>query len=70
MLLAKIVCSDPGCDTEHEIRVEHLMQLEGYVCECGHGFILSTVSELKEPGGALVSIATRRVDPAAERRAA
>ncbi len=60
MLLAKIVCSDPGCDEEHEIAVNRLMQLEGFVCECGSGFVLTAVSELQEPGGEVVSIAKRR----------
>lgn len=59
MLLARIVCSDPGCDEEVEIAVERLMQLDGYVCECGHGFVLVSVSELSEPGGEVISIATR-----------
>ena len=68
MLLAKIICSDPGCEEEHEIAVKRLMQLDGFVCECGHGFVLASVSEQKEPGGEVVSIAERIEQP--ERRAA
>lgn len=60
MLLAKIVCSDPDCVGELEIAVDRLTKLDGYVCECGHGFVLASVSELAEPGGEVVSIATRR----------
>jgi hypothetical protein len=60
MLLAKIVCSDPGCEEEHEIAVNRLLQLEGFVCECGYGFVLTSVAEVKETGGEVVSIAKRR----------
>jgi hypothetical protein len=69
MLLAKIVCSDPGCDEEHEIAVRRLLQLEGFVCECGSGYVLTAVSELAEPGGEVVSIARRRRPARAERQA-
>ena len=71
MLLARIVCSDPDCDVEHEIAVKRLMQLDGFACEaCGHGFVLASVSELSERGGEVVSIATRREPPSQRRRAA
>ena len=60
MLLAKIICSDPGCDEEHEIAVNRLAQLDGFTCECGYGYVLASVAELSEPGGEVVSIATRR----------
>ena len=59
MLLAKIICSDPGCEEEHEIAVKRLMQLDGYVCECGYGFVLASVAEVSEPGGEIVSIAKK-----------
>jgi hypothetical protein len=68
VLLAKIICSDPDCDEEHEIAVRRLIQLDGFVCECGHGFVLASVSELNEPGGDVISIAERIEQP--ERRAA
>ena len=59
MLLAKLVCSDPGCDEEIEISVKRLTQLDEFACECGYGFVLESVSELREPGGEVVSIASR-----------
>jgi hypothetical protein len=69
MLLARIVCSDPGCEIEHEVAVKHLIQLDGFVCkQCGHGFVLAGVSELNEPGGEVISIAERVDLP--DRRAA
>jgi hypothetical protein len=70
VLLAKIVCSDPGCTEEAEVAIAHVRELEGRVCECGFGFVLTQISELAEPGGQVVSIATRRDLPAAQRRAA
>lgn len=60
MLLAKIICSDPGCHEEHEIAVNRLAQLDGFTCECGYGYVLASVAELAEPGGEVISIAKRR----------
>lgn len=60
MLLAKIICSDPDCHEELEIPIERLRQLDGYVCECGYGFVLASVAEVRERGGEVVSIAHRR----------
>ena len=68
MLLARIVCSDPECTEELEVAVERLDQLDGFVCECGHGFVLIDVSSLREPGGSVISLPARR--PASARRAA
>ncbi|MDP9188230.1 MAG: hypothetical protein M3O25_03160 [Actinomycetota bacterium] len=59
MLLAKIVCSDPDCTEELEIAVDRLVHLDGYTCECGHGFVLVSVSERRQPSCEIVSIATR-----------
>ncbi|MGZ5315743.1 MAG: hypothetical protein ACXWFN_07660 [Solirubrobacterales bacterium] len=70
MLLARIICSDPGCYEEIEVPIDDLDELEGFTCECGHGFVLATVSELAEPAGEVVSIAVRRPQRRAERRAA
>ena len=67
MLLTKIVCSDPECIEEIEVAVERLEELDGFVCECGFGFVLMDVSELGEPAGSVVSLPARRP---AERRAA
>jgi hypothetical protein len=60
VLLAKITCSDPGCEEELEIAVNRLLQLDGFVCECGFGFVLESVAEVAEQGGEVVSIAKRR----------
>ena len=67
MLLARIVCSDRECTEEIEVTVEHLDELDGFTCECGHGFVLAEVSELRED--AVVITLPRRVR-ARERRAA
>ena len=61
MLLARIICSDAECTEELEVTVENLDELDGYVCECGHGFVLIRVAELREPE-------TGRVVPLPERR--
>ncbi len=68
MLLARIVCSDPDCIEELEVAVEELDELDGFVCECGHGFVLIEVAELRPSGARVVSMPARR--PTAERRAA
>jgi hypothetical protein len=47
MLLAQIDCSEPACEGELELVIEDLDELAGLVCECGHGFVLTTVSELR-----------------------
>lgn len=70
MLLARIICSDPGCEAELEVAVTRLEELEGFACECGHGFVLSAVSELRQPGGDVVSITPPRRAAPAGRRAA
>jgi hypothetical protein len=69
VLLAKIVCSDRKCPEEAEVAIKHVRELDGRVCECGFGFVLMQISELAEPGGDVVSIATR-VNPSAPRRRA
>ncbi len=66
MHLARIICSDPGCTEEHEIAVNRLVQLDGFACECGFGFVLASVAEVAEPGGEVVSIATPRRGTAAK----
>ncbi|MGH2923314.1 MAG: hypothetical protein ACRDKH_04710 [Solirubrobacterales bacterium] len=68
MFLATIICSDPGCDEEHEVAVERLDQLEGFACECGYGFVLAAVAELRESGGELIALAPAG-EPAARRAA-
>lgn len=60
MLLATIACSDPGCEKDLELVIEDLDELEGLVCECGYGFVLSTVSELRPDEAKVVSIQFRQ----------
>jgi hypothetical protein len=71
MLLAKIICSDPKCVEELEISIPHLMKLDGFVCQCGFGFVLESVSEVSDRGGEVISMARRRPPaklPAAKRQ--
>jgi hypothetical protein len=70
MFLVTIVCSDPECIEEREIAVNELDEVDGEPCECGHGFVLLSVSELDEPmrSGSLISLPERRGTPS--RRAA
>jgi hypothetical protein len=60
MLLATIDCSDPACEGQLEIVIEDLDELFGLVCECGYGFMLSTVSELAPEDAKVVSITFRQ----------
>jgi hypothetical protein len=69
MLLARIICSDPECSEELDVAVATLDELDGYVCECGHGYVLITVSEAKSAGGQLVELPRRRSRGAARRAA-
>ncbi len=69
MLLAMIICSDPGCEAELEVEIAELDELARYGCDCGHAFALTTVSELVEPAPPVISLPVRRAS-AARRRAA
>jgi hypothetical protein len=68
MLIARIVCSDPRCTEELEVAIDELDELDGFVCECGFGFVLTEVGELRKPGGSVVSLPKRDRTP--QRRAA
>jgi len=68
MLLARIICSDPSCFEELEVVIEELDEVDGFVCDCGHGFVLMEVSELREAAASIVSLRKRPRIP--ERRAA
>jgi hypothetical protein len=68
MFLATIICSDPGCDEVREVAVGRLSELDGFSCECGHGFVLAAVAELREAGGEVIALEPRRARDA--RRAA
>ena len=70
MLLPRIVCSDPGCDEEKEVAVEFIDQLNGLVCECGHGFELVSVSALASRPAQVISMDLRRPARRSDRRAA
>jgi hypothetical protein len=61
MFLARIVCSDWECAQELEVRIEDLDELDRYACDCGHGFALISVSELREAAdrGELVELPRR-----------
>ena len=60
MLLATLVCSDPDCERDLEIVIEDLDELSGLVCECRFGFVLSSVSELRDEEAKVVSIQFRQ----------
>ena len=70
MLLAKIACSDPRCDVEKEVVVEFVEQLNGYVCECGYGFELISVSALAARPAQVISLDLRRPARRSDRRRA
>jgi hypothetical protein len=62
MFLVRIDCSDPECREEREAVLESLDELEELACDCGHGFVVVSVSELREPAssGAVISLPARR----------
>jgi hypothetical protein len=70
VFIARIVCSDEACTEELEVTVENLDQLENYLCDCGHGFVLITVSELREAAGPGVVVSLPERGRARTRRAA
>src|SRR3954463_4246991 len=53
MLLARIVCSDPLCAEELDVSVEELDELDSLICECGFGFVLVDVAELRQIGSVI-----------------
>ena len=70
MFIARIVCSDAACTEELEVTVENLDELDRYLCDCGHGFVLITVSELRDDSrGQLVELPRRRSRGTARRAA-
>jgi hypothetical protein len=60
MLLARIECSDPLCEGELEVVIEDLDELHGLVCDCGFGYALATVSELRPDDAKVVAIRFRQ----------
>ena len=51
---------DPECEGDLEIVIEDLSELGGLTCECGHGFVLTSVSELRPDDAKVVSIQFRQ----------
>jgi hypothetical protein len=51
MFLVRIDCSDPECTEEREALVESLDEVETIACDCGHGFVVVSVSEVHQPAG-------------------
>jgi hypothetical protein len=62
MFLVQIVCSDPECIEEREIALEDLAEVDDLACECSHGFVVLTVSELAGAArsGSVISLPERR----------
>jgi hypothetical protein len=60
MFLARIQCSDPDCESELELVLEELDELHGLVCDCGYGFVLASVSDLRPDDAKVVEIKFRR----------
>jgi len=50
--------------------VEFVDQLNGLVCECGHGFVLESVSSLHAKPARVISLDLRRPMRRSRRRAA
>jgi hypothetical protein len=47
MLIARMLCSDPGCADEREIVVAELAELDAACCECGFGLIVTSISQVE-----------------------
>ncbi|MQA74214.1 MAG: hypothetical protein GEU88_07735 [Solirubrobacterales bacterium] len=47
MWLAHVVCSGRDCYEELEIVADRLEEIDRVTCECGHGFVLLTISEVE-----------------------
>jgi hypothetical protein len=47
VLVAGLICSDVACGEERDVFVDALEELDGFPCECGHGFVLLRVSEVE-----------------------
>ena len=43
---AHLICSGADCYAEIEVAIDSLDELDGLCCDCGHGYILLTISEL------------------------
>ena len=47
MWLAHVVCSGRDCFEELEVVVDALDDVDRLGCECGHGFVLLSISEVE-----------------------
>jgi hypothetical protein len=56
MLVAQLICSEPECAAEFEVRAGSLAELETLVCDCGCGLWVHRVAEGPEAGGAAVAL--------------
>ncbi|MGH2961859.1 MAG: hypothetical protein ACRDL3_06675 [Solirubrobacterales bacterium] len=44
MLIARMLCSDPGCAEEQEIVIAELAELDRACCDCGYGLVVTSIS--------------------------
>jgi hypothetical protein len=65
MLLVTVFCSDQECTEEREILVDGLDDVDSQICDCGHGFVVVSVSDADGAprAGALIELPTRRRKP-------
>jgi hypothetical protein len=51
MLIARMLCSDPGCAEELEIVIAELAELDRACCDCGFGLVVTAISQLEPARG-------------------
>jgi hypothetical protein len=47
VLIARMLCSDPGCAEEHEIVIADLTELDRGCCGCGFGLVVTSISRVE-----------------------
>jgi hypothetical protein len=45
--IAHVICSGRDCDEELEVVIAELEELDRLGCDCGHGFVLLSISEVE-----------------------
>jgi hypothetical protein len=62
VLLVTVLCSDRECVVEREIVVDDLDGVDAHVCDCGHGFVIVSVSKVAQapPSGSVIPLRERR----------
>lgn len=70
MFVARLICSDPGCDFEDEVEAETLAELEALACDCGCAMAIVGWPDWVEDREAVVHQLRARVAPQAVRDAA